>query len=115
MLYIKDNNSFYPLRINEKDCQNTIDLFLFEQDRKSHYSLIKNLSLIKDLSRLVRTPITQSKNGVVYITKQELFEKHIKYCTTNETVAVKMPSRNTKLKFQNYQIKKNFHSFCSLC
>ena len=38
-----------------------------------------------------------------HFTKQERFEKHIEYCSNNETVAVKMPSRNTKLKYQNYQ------------
>ena len=32
---VSDNNKFYPLRMAEKDCQNTIDLFLYEQDGKS--------------------------------------------------------------------------------
>ena len=101
---VSDNNKFYPLRMAEKDCQNTIDLFLYEQDGKSHYSFIKNFN------RLFRSQITSSKNGEVFIckkcfthyTKNELLEKHILYCSSNETVSVKMPPRNTKLCFNNY-------------
>ena len=26
---VSDNNKFYPLKMAEKDCQNTIDLFFF--------------------------------------------------------------------------------------
>lgn len=99
---VSDNNKFYPLQMTEKDCKETIDLFLYEKDGKSHYSFISSFN------RLFRTQITQSKNGEVYIckkclthfTKQELFEKHVAYCSTNERVAVKMPSRNTTLNFK---------------
>ena len=38
---VNDNNKIYPLRLNEKDCGKTIDLFLFSKDEKQHYSLIK--------------------------------------------------------------------------
>ena len=34
--------------------------------------------------------------------KRELFQKHVEYCSSNETVAVKMPPRNSKLCFNNY-------------
>ena len=40
---VSENKNFYPLRMAEKDCQNTIDLFLYEEDGKSHYSFIKKL------------------------------------------------------------------------
>ena len=46
---LDDNNKVYPLRINKKDCQKSIDLFLYSKDGKQHYSLIKNFS------RLVRS------------------------------------------------------------
>ena len=49
---VNDNKKFYPLRMAEKDCLNTIDLFFYEQDGISHYSLIKNFT------RLVKTQIT---------------------------------------------------------
>ena len=59
---------------------------------------------------MFRSQITSRTNGKIYIykrcfthfSKEELYQKHIEYCSTNETVAVKMPPRNTKLKFQNY-------------
>ncbi|XP_073259356.1 uncharacterized protein [Porites lutea] len=101
---VNDNKKFYPLRMVEKDCLNTIDLFFFEQDGVSHYSLIKNFT------RLVKSQITSSKNGSIFIckkcfthfTKEELLQKHILYCSNNETVVVKMPKENTMLEFKNY-------------
>ena len=91
--------------MKQKYCKNTIiDLFLFEQDGKSNYSLIKNFN------RLFRFQSTSRTNGLTHIckkcfnhfTKKELFEKQIAYCSTNETVAVKMPATNTTLKFKNH-------------
>ena len=78
--------------------------FFFEKDGVSHYSLIKNFT------RLVKSQITSSKNGTVFIckkcfshfTKNELLQNHISYCSNNETVAVKMPPQNTMLGFKNY-------------
>ena len=95
------------MRLNQKDPQKSIDLFLFSKDEKQHYSLIKNFS------RLVRSQITSHsssklhicKKCLAYFIKQDLFEKHITYCSQNETVAVKMPTKNTILNFQNHYKK----------
>ena len=38
---VNENNKIYSLRLNQKGCQKTIDLFLFSKDEKQHYSLIK--------------------------------------------------------------------------
>ena len=90
----------------EKDCINTIDLFLYEEDGVSHYSLIKNFN------RLIKSQMTKSKNGQIFIckrcfvhfTKPELLEKHIQYCSNNETVVVKMPQPGKNfLYFKNYE------------
>ena len=97
---VNDNNKIYPLRINQK----SIDLFLYSEDEKQHYSLIKNFS------RLVRSQITKDTTRKLHIckkcltnfTKEDLFEKHISYCSKNETVAVKMPTKNFTLKFKNH-------------
>ena len=99
-----DKKNFYPLRMAQRNPQETIDLFLYEEDGKYHYSLIKHFS------RLFRSQITSRTNGKIYIckrcfthfSKEELFQKHIQYCSTNESVAVKMPPRNSKLSFNNY-------------
>ena len=101
---VNESKKFYPLRMAERDCLNTIDLFLYEEDGVSHYTLIKNFH------RLIKSQITASKNGKIFIckkcfnhfTKEELLEKHIKYCSNNETVSVKMPEPNTMLYFKNY-------------
>ena len=101
---VNDNKKSYPLRMAEKDCINTIDLFFYEEDGVSHYSLIKNVT------RLVKTQLTSSKNGSVFIckkcfthfTKYELLQKHISYCSSNETVSVCTPPTNMMLCFNNY-------------
>ena len=101
---VDDNNKIYPLRLNEKDCQKTIDLFLFSKDEKQHYCLINNFS------RLVRSQITSDttrklhicKKCLFHFTRLHLFEKHISLCSQNETVAVKMPTKNTFHFFKNH-------------
>ena len=98
-----NNNIFYPLRMAERDCLNTIDLFLYEEDGVSHYTLIKNFH------RLIKSQKTKSKNGSIFIckkcfthfTKEELLQKHILYCSNNETVVVKKPKEKTMLYFKN--------------
>ena len=100
---INDDNKIYPLRLNQKDAKKSIDLFLFSKDENQHYSLIKNFS------RLVRSQITSDcrkihicKKCLTHFTKQDLFEKHLSYCSKNETMAVKMPTKNSILNFQNH-------------
>ena len=101
---INDNNKIYPLRLNQKDTKKSIDLFLFSKDEKQHYSLIKNFS------RLARSQITSHTSSKIHIckkclshyTKKYLFKRHSRYCNKNETVAVKMPSKNSILKFKNH-------------
>ena len=86
-----------------KSVKKRFDLFLFSKDEKQHYCLIKNFS------RLTRSQIT-SNNRKIHIckkclslfTKKYLFKKHSKYCSQNETVAVKMPRKNTIRNFQNH-------------
>ena len=91
------------MRLNQKELQKTIDLFLFSKDEKQHYCLIKNFS------RFVRSQITSDmrkihicKKCLTHFTKLDLFEKHITYCSQNETVAVKMPTKNTIRNFQHH-------------
>ena len=100
---INDNNKIYPLRLNKKDGKKSIDLFLFSEDEKQHYSLTKNFS------RLARSQITSDRRKIhickkclTHFTKTYLFKRHSKYCNKNETVAVKMPTKNSIIKFQNH-------------
>ena len=61
---VNESKKFYPLRMAERDCLNTIDLFLYEEDGVSHYSLIKNFT------RLIKSQKTTSKNGTIFICKK---------------------------------------------
>ena len=47
---VNDNNKIYPLRINRKDCQKSIDLFLYSEDENQYYSLIKKLYKIGEIT-----------------------------------------------------------------
>ena len=47
---INDNNKIYPLRLNKKDPKKSIDLFLFSEDENQHYSLIKKLYKISEIT-----------------------------------------------------------------
>ena len=60
---VKENNKVYPLRINKKDCQKSIDLFLHSDGEKQHYSLIKNFT------RLVRSQYTSHRSSKIFICK----------------------------------------------
>ena len=101
---VNDKDDIYPLRMAEKDCKNTIDLFLIKEDGKSHYTLVNNFH------RLIRSQKTKSKDGKIFIckrcfshfTKEELLDKHIKYCSNNKAAIIKMPPKNTMLHFKNY-------------
>ena len=104
-VFSEDDKMFiYPLREAKRDCKNSIDLFLIEEDGVSHYTLIKNFH------RLIRSQKTVGGNGKLFIckrcfthyTKEELLDKHIKYCSNNKTALVKMPEPNTYLHFKNY-------------
>ena len=102
-VFSNNDKIFYPLRMAEKDCLNSIDLFLYEEEGKFHYTLIKNIS------RLLRSQITSRTDELIqlckrcfsHFTKYELLEKHIQYCSNNETVCVKMPKQDTMLGFKN--------------
>ena len=103
---IDEKDNFYPLKMVEKDCKNTIDLFLYEEDSISHYSLIKNFN------RLIKSQITKSKGKIFickkcfcYYTKEELLQKHILYCSNNKKAVVKMPEANKYLYFKNHYKK----------
>ena len=92
---VNDNNKVYPLRVNQKDCRKSIDLFLYSDGVKQHYSFVKNFS------RLVRSQITSHRSSKIFIckkclyhyNKEDLLEKHILYCGNSETVLVKMPTK----------------------
>ena len=101
---INNNNYFYPLRMATGDAQKTIDLFLYEENGKSHYCLIKNFSRLfrSQLTSRTNEPIQICKRCFCYFTKPELLDKHIEYCSNNKTALVKMPKTNTSLYFKNY-------------
>ena len=97
-----DKMIIYNLREAKRDCKNTIDLFLIQEDGVSHYTLIKNFH------RLIRSQKNGSNNGKLFIckrcfsyfTKEELLDKHIEYCSNNATAVLKMPEKKYLFTFQ---------------
>ena len=101
---VDDKKNIYPLRMADRDCLNTIDLFLYEEDGNRHYTLIKNFSCLirSQITSRTNEPIQICKRCFSHYTKPELLEKHIKYCSNNKTAVVEMPKPNTYLYFKNY-------------
>ena len=50
-VFSNDNMIIYPLRMADRDCKNTIDLFLYEEDGNTHYTLIKNFHRVDKVSK----------------------------------------------------------------
>ena len=103
---VTTNKKFYPLRMALRDSQKSIDLFLYEENGKYHYSLIKNFS------RLFRSQITSRTNEPLHIckrcfsgfTKDTLLQNHIFYCSSKDSVYVKMPEKEDSiLKYKNFE------------
>ena len=103
-----EGKTIYPLKLSNKGCVKTIDLFLFEENGKCHYGLIKNLH------RLIASQLTKTKViGGVFICKrclchfkvQERFDKHVQYCINNKMATVKMPKKGSSIYFKNYKKK----------
>ena len=74
---VNENKKFYPLRMANRNPQETIDLFLYEEDGKYHYSLIKHFS------RLFRSQITSRTNGKYIFAKDVLLISRKKNCIKN--------------------------------
>ena len=103
---VEDNKSFYPLHMALNNPQKSIDLFLYNENGESHYSLIKNFS------RLLRSQITSRTDEPAHIckrcfslfTKEELLQKHNYYCSRQKSVFVKMPDKeHSILKYKNIE------------
>ena len=103
-----EGKAIYPVKLSNKSCEKTIDLFLYEKDGKFHYSLIKNLH------RLIASQLTKTRViGGVFICKRCLchfklknrFDKHIQYCANNKMATVKMPKPGSSIYFKNYKKK----------
>ena len=75
-------NKVYPLRLNDQSCEKTIDLFFYQKDNNSHYSLIKNFSrLFSSLVSKDARPKYYCKRCIQHYTKPKLLQKHIQYCS----------------------------------
>ena len=104
---VDDHNVIYPLRMALKDCSKTIDLFLYEENGKCHYSLINRFS------RLIRSqktkcssyPIKICKRCFCHFTSELKLQKHKNYCTNNEVAIARMPKEGEDdiLKYKNIQ------------
>ena len=105
---IINQNKIYTLRLSVKDCQRSIDLFLYEKKKMENITLL----LIKDFGRLLNSHISNKQHKKVLLQKclnafgtRKLLNKHTTYCSNNDTVAVTMPAKNTYLNFENHHKK----------
>ena len=101
ILVLSSEGKSFQILKSAKDSKNSINLYLIKDGDRSHYTLIKNLS------RLIRSSLTKNKKGGFFICTrclchfnvESVFESHVKYCNNNKAVAVKMPEKNKFIKF----------------
>ena len=95
----------YPLRMASRDPSKTIDLFLYEENGKCHYSLIKNFSRLirSQKTKCSSVPLKICKRCFNHFTSEVKFKKHINYCKNNEVAVAKMPKEGKEsiLKYKN--------------
>ena len=101
ILVLSSEGKSFQILKSAKDSKNSINLYLIKDGDRSNYTLIKNLS------RLIRSSLTKNKKGGFFICTRCLchfnveseFDSHVKYCNNNKAVAVKMPEKNKFIKF----------------
>lgn len=83
---VDDKKVIYPLRMALRDPNKTIDLFLYGENGKCHYSLIKNFSRLirSQKTKCSSVPLKICKRCFNHFTSEVKFKKHINYCKNNE-------------------------------
>ena len=104
---VDENRVIYPLRMALLDPHKTIDLFLYEENGKWHYSLIKNFSRFLRSQKTTNTnaPFLVCKRCFNHFSKEEKLQKHINYCLNNEVAVALMPKEGEEI--LNSKIYKN--------
>ena len=102
---VNDKNVIYPLRMASRDLNKTIDLFLYEENGKCHYLLIKNFSRLvrSQKTKCASLPLKICKRCFNHFVSEVKFQKHINYCTNNEVAIARMPKEGKEsiLKYKN--------------
>ena len=102
---VDDKKVIYPLRMALRDPNKTIDLFLYGENGKCHYSLIKNFSRLirSQKTKCSSVPLKICKRCFNHFTSEVKFKKHINYCKNNEVAVAKMPKEGKEsiLKYKN--------------
>ena len=99
-----EKKNVYPLRVSPyKNRDNKINFLLIEEEGKSHYCLINNLS------RLISMQVNKYKvkcficdNCLNPFNSEYSRNKHKEYCCNNECVKINMPEKGSILKFKNF-------------
>ena len=103
---VTTNKTFYPLHMSLRDAKKSIDLFLYEENGKWHYSLIKNFSRLfrSQITSRTREPTHVCKRCFSCFTKDTLLQNHIYYCSNNESAYVIMPKKEDSiLKYKKFE------------
>ena len=93
----------YPLKISKIKIKINIDLLLISDEEKQHYSLIKSLS------RLIRSKLTKHcetvdicRSCLNHFPDKKKLKNHEEYCFQNETVKIEMPPEGRAISFMHH-------------
>ena len=108
-----EGEKVYPLRISKEREKHFIDLLLISKGETTHYCWMKNKSLL--LSSQVSKHMSSRffcDRCINHFPNKPALEKHLEYCSDNETVRIEFPKHKNKdgkdidcpvfLKFKNF-------------
>ena len=103
-----DGDFVFPLRRSKQRDQRVIDLLLLTEENKTHYCWIKNLN------RLLNSQVTNHKENKEYCRNclnhftPEKLAIHQESCLSFDAIKIKMPSKDSTMRFRNYNRKMEF-------
>ena len=98
-----DKSSLYPIYTSTTESETIIDLLYLEEEGNTHYCLIKNLdSFLCDKNQNKQYTC---RNCLMGFRREKTLNTHKEKCLNYKHCTVKMPEKNTILKFKNHHFK----------
>ena len=98
-----DKSSLYPIYTSTTESETIIDLLYLEEEGNTHYCLIKNLdSFLCDKNKNKQYTC---RNCLMGFRRETTLNTHKEKCLNYKHCTVKMPEKNTILKFKNHHFK----------
>ena len=97
------------------DYDRVVNLMIIEDKEKKHYVAIKSLERLLSMDNSKHKETQHFCNNCLQGFKtQESRDNHYEYCRSNESVRIKMPTRNPIIEYSKVSTNSRFHLLCTL-